>query len=167
MKKLKTMHRTIQRMLKERKYQLGVTGAAIGIIFLFILMPVLFTPGNSFLFQLTLFTIKEYLLLAALALIASININLQIYAYKQAKVKTGKHSAASSLSAFLAAFFGTASCAGCLTTILGFLGFGTMLVLLKYRWLITAGTLIIMLLSLYFTTQKIERGCKSCSDKKW
>lgn len=149
-------------MLKERKHRVLVGIIAAGMFFLFTLMPVLLIPGNSFLFQLKIFTTKDYVLLGILALLAAFNINLQIYAYQQAKIKSGK-AAASSSSAFLAALFGTASCAGCLTTLLGFLGVSTVLVLLKYRWVIVSITIAIVLLSLYLTTQKIEGYCKNCS----
>lgn len=162
MKKFRITYQTIQRMLKERKHRVLIGVLAAGMFFLFLLIPVLLIPGNSLTFQLTIFTIKDYVLLSVLALLAALNMNLQIYAYRQAKMKAGKGTAATSGSAFLAALFGTASCAGCLTTLLGFLGVGTVLVLLKYRWLIVSITITIMLLSMYFTTQKIEGGCKNC-----
>lgn len=164
MKKIKISLQTIEKMLRERRYLFGVLIAAFGMFFLFTAIPVIFIPGNSFLFQINLFTMKEYLFLAGLAMVAGININLQIYAYRQVKVKAVKNSATSTTPSFIAALFGTATCASCLTTILGFLGIGTVITLLKYRWLITGITLTIMLLSLYFTTQKIQ-GCKSCTEK--
>ncbi|MBI2671420.1 hypothetical protein HYX16_00640 [Candidatus Woesearchaeota archaeon] len=87
---------------------------------------------------------------------------MQIFSYKQAKSFSPGRTAVGGGSAVVAALFGTASCASCLVAVLGFLGIGTVFFLVEYQWFIVGLAILIMLVSLYLTSLKLNGVCNSC-----
>lgn len=151
-----------KQVLKNKSYLVGFSTLIIMFFILFIILPVLLIPANSLKFQLSIFTLKDYILLGFLSTLSSLLITMQIFAYKKAKQKQIAKGALGSSSAIIAAIFGTASCSSCLAAVFGFLGIGTVLFLAKYRSVVVALAIALMLLSLYFTSLKIKRVCENC-----
>lgn len=151
-----------KQVLSSRNYLIGFISLILIIFGGFIFIPVLTIPANSFLLQLTIFTLRDYFLLAILSTLTSLLIVMQIFSYKQAKLYSASITAIGSGSAVVAALFGTASCASCLAAVFGFLGLGTVFFLVEYQWLIVGIAIILMLISLYFTSLKLNGGCDTC-----
>ncbi|MEM3074940.1 MAG: hypothetical protein QW727_03295 [Candidatus Pacearchaeota archaeon] len=149
-------------VLSRKSYFIAFISLILLIFAVFISIPVFTIPANSFSLQLTIFTVRDYVLLAILSTLTSLLIVMQIFSYKQAKLYSAGRTAISGGSAVVAALFGTASCASCLAAVFGFLGIGTVFFLVEYQWLIVGIAIIIMLISLYFTSLKLNGVCDIC-----
>jgi hypothetical protein len=149
-------------VLSRKNYLISFIAIIFIILAIFISIPVFLMPANSLLFQLTVFTIKDYVLLTVLSILISLIIVMQVFSYKEAKFCSPAKTAVSGGSAITAALFGTASCASCLVAVFGFLGVGTVFFLVEYQWLIVGISILIMLVSLYFTSLKLNEVRTSC-----
>jgi len=151
-------------VLNRRNYFIAFIALVFAIFSVFIFIPVFLIPKNSLLFQLTVFTIKDYVLLTILSVLTSLLIVMQVFYYKQAKLYSLGKTAVGGGSAIVAALFGTASCASCLAAVFGFLGLGIgiVLFLFEYQWLIVSIAIILMLISLYLTSLKLNLVCDTC-----
>lgn len=150
-------------VLARRNYLLGFLALIPLVFFIFILIPVVTIPANDISFQLSIFTSRDYIVLSTLAVLSSLFIVLQIYTYKivrrrKERAKVLGQSAVGGYSGLVAAMFGTAACASCLAALFGFLGIGTVFFLIRYQWLIVSGAILLILISIYFTSKK----CASC-----
>ncbi len=74
-----------KQVLKNKSYLVGFSTLIIMFFILFIILPVLLIPANSLKFQLSIFTLKDYILLGFLSTLSSLLITMQIFAYKKAK----------------------------------------------------------------------------------
>jgi len=153
---------TSKEVLSKKNYFIAFIALVFLIFAIFILIPVFLIPANSLLFQLTVFSIKDYILLTILSVLTSLLIVMQVFSYKEAKICSPRKTAISGGSAVVAALFGTASCSACLATVFGFLGVGTVFFLVEYQWFIVGIAILIMLISLYFTSLKLKAVCESC-----
>ena len=151
-----------KQVLSRRNYLILFIALIFIILAVFISIPVFLIPANSLLFQLTVLTIKDYVLLTILAVLTSLLIVMEIFSYKQAKLCSSGRTSVSGGSAIIATLFGTASCASCLSAVFGFLGIGTVFFLVEYQWFIVGIAILIMLVSLYFTSLKLNGVCDSC-----
>ena len=155
-----------RQVLSRKNYLISFIALIFVILTVFILIPVFLIPANSLLFQLTIFTIKDYVLLTVLltvlSILTSLIIVMQVFSYKDAKFCSPGKTAVSGGSAVVAALFGTASCSACLAAVFGFLGIGTVFFLVEYQWFIVGIAILIMLISLYFTSLKLKGFCESC-----
>lgn len=152
----------LKEVLSKKNYLIGFFISTIIFLSIFILLPTLLIPANSLAFQLSIFTIRDYILLIALSALASLLIVIQIYIYKKAKTLQSGKTAISGASVFVAAIFGTASCSACIAAVFGFLGIGTVLFLATYKNFIVLASILLMLISLYFTSLKVKGVCNSC-----
>ena len=164
---IKIIYKASKRILSNRNYLLTFIFISILFLTIFILIPVFAIPGNDILFQLGIFTYWNYILMFTLATFVSLMISMQIYNYKLKKsIKRAGGAVAGGFSGFIAGLFGTASCASCVAAIFGFLGVGTVFLLIKYQWYIVGISLVFILLSIYFNSLSIERGCKTKKGQK-
>lgn len=132
---------------------------------LFVLIPVLVVPGNTVETQASIFTIRDYSVLALLSFLTSLFITMQLYVIQQKKKASGVSTAtAGGLGALFAGFIGTAGCAGCLAPLFAAfgIGFGGVVFVLEYRLFFIIGMTLIMLFSIYLTARKISNVCVSC-----
>lgn len=133
------------------------------IYLLFVLIPVWTTPGNDFLFQLSLFTPGVHVLLVALALLNALVIVMQLHIRKEQKEKLNVTKAGSGLGMIGASLVATMGCAACYSSILAIFGLaGTTFVVEHRAWfaIIAVGLAIF---AIYHSAKKIEGGCKVCT----
>jgi protein-S-isoprenylcysteine O-methyltransferase Ste14 len=131
-------------------------------------LPVYNVPGNSFLFQATIYHWTEYLMLILLSLLSALSLALQWTAFRAKRV-SGKETARQTLlggggivTGIISSLFVSASCATCLGALFSFIGFNTLIFLAVHRWYILGGALALILVSIYFAARKINRGCEVC-----
>lgn len=153
-------------------------GLALLFFWVLVYIPVRSIPGNDFLFQLSILTVKDWILFITLSVLTALSVVFNIYllflnkrrdsgsfAHKN-KVKVGAaltvQGGTGILSGIVASLFGTATCAACISSLFGFLGFGGVLFLIEYRTPITVAAILLLLVSLHFTSQKVLRVCKIC-----
>lgn len=138
----------------------------------FIFIPLVTIPGNDLRFQLSIYTRENYVLMSFLAVLVGATFAMQIYAAKKQRMlrkslPPALHSAAlSGASGIFGSIVGTASCSLCLTSLFGFIGFGTgsILFVLQNQIYFLLGAIIAMLVSLYFTARKVVKICQKCQE---
>ncbi|MBI4426343.1 MAG: hypothetical protein HY567_02095 [Candidatus Kerfeldbacteria bacterium] len=158
--------KTIARIFRLRTNVLLLLFLTVGWYMVFVGIPVLTIPGNSLAFQLSIFTDRDYVLMAGLALLASLFTVIQIELFRrhrggkrwQAIGKAGAGGASATLAAILA----SAACSSCVAAILGFLGFGTVLTIIQYRWYVVLVAIVFMLISIIFTLRHLDKPCEKC-----
>jgi len=170
MKVLNQIIIAVRIVLQRKPYFFGFLLLAPAVFFVFVLIPVFSIPGNSIIFQLNIFGLKDYLILSAVSLLSALFFILQVYAFfgareRQAKLRAMGQGAAGGYGGLVAALFGTASCTSCLASVFGFMGFGTILFIAKYQWFILLAAIGIMVISIYFTSKRILGLCASCTRK--
>lgn len=131
-------------------------------------IPLNVIPGNDIKFQAAIFTGRDYALLSMLSFLSSLVITMQINIFKN-KFMTSKNvgnTAVGGLGVFSGIFssiFASATCAMCVGSLFGFLGFGTVLFLVENRWSILTGAIILLFISLYLASRRLVEGCQSCA----
>lgn len=164
---MKTILIAIATILRERKY-LALFLILYPIVFsVFVLIPIRAIPGNDLKFQLSIFTLRDYVVLIVLTLLIALSVIMQAYIFRRArkaqeKAATLGSGLAGGYSGVLASVFATASCSSCAAALLGFLGSGSVLFLVENRWWVTFGTTILLFISLYFSAKKVVRVCVRC-----
>lgn len=137
-------------------------------ILLFVLLyflPVWTTPGNDVRFQARIFGAADYALLLLLSGMSALVILMQIKIFGSGRHAHAGETAIGGMGAVagvVSSVFTTATCGLCVAALFSFLGFGTILALLEYRWYIAGASGILLLASLYLSTQRLVNGCRSC-----
>lgn len=83
MNKLNIYFEGIKVVFKHNAYLFSFLFFAMALFWFFIYIPVRNIPGNDFAFQLTFLKPQDFLLLAILALLTSLSINMNIYSFRQ------------------------------------------------------------------------------------
>lgn len=161
----------VKHVLSSKSYLVGLFSLTFVIFWLLIYIPVRTIPGNDFAFQLSLLAPKDHILLITLSVLTALSIIMNVYVLRhKPTIQTGLSMTGQGgtglISGIIGSVFGTATCASCVASILGFLGIGGVLFLLQYRTWITTASIILILVSLYFTSRKILGICESCGIRR-
>lgn len=157
----------IKTILSKKWYLLSFL-ALVPLAFLFfIYIPIRSIPGNNLRFQLSIFSQRDYILTALFSILVSIFLIMQVFVLRNkstsrtilASIGSG---GIASYVATIGAIFGTVACASCLFAILGFLGASTVFTLLKYQWYVVSGAILVLSVSIYFLSKKVNGICESC-----
>lgn len=151
-------------VLSEKRYLALFILFTIGFLAFLVYIPVTSVPGNDLVFQLSIYTFKDYFLLITLSLLTSLSFSLNIFAIlRDFKARSSAtllaQGGGGSLSALIGTIFGTASCSSCVASLFGFLGVGGVLFLIKYKDIITFSAIALMLISLYYTSKRVLGIC--------
>lgn len=139
------------------------------IAFLLFLIPVKYIPGNSINFQAMFFKTNDYILIVILAILESLLLVMFFYLFtltrRKAHLTTVGQGGIGMFSVIPAFLFGTKVCPMCLAGIFGAFGISTGMVfpLLQYRQWVFAISIIILLISLYFVSKKVNGVCVKCA----
>jgi len=164
---MKTIFSTTKTVLQEKQYFSLLILLCPIIFFIFILVPVVTIPGNDFTFQLSIFALKDFVLLSVLAPLISLVVIMQIFIFRRNRnikenIASAGIGAAGGFSGIIATVFATASCSSCVAVLFGFLGTGAVFFAVDNRWLFVTLAIGLMLVSLYFSAKKINKVCISC-----
>lgn len=150
---------------QSRNCKLWFSGLTILLILLYLLIPVWLTPGNSIAFQLSLLTIRDYILFIALSAVTALLILMQVFLFLRSKKDrvgaVGQGSVGVS-SALFGGLLATAACSSCIAVILGFLGAGSVFFVLENQPYVVAAALVLVGVALYFSARRVQRYCESC-----
>ncbi len=147
----------------------------IGISFFFVLImvPVFSVPGNTLGFQLSIFRFRDLLIMFVLSTLSALVITMQIYIlWTNRKMKAKQNAGVAmaktggtGLIALFAAISSTAACSSCLVFVLSIvgLGFGTSLFILQYQIYFLIGALLLILISLHYTSKRMMGICETCN----
>lgn len=152
-----------------KAYKLFFIGITLLMFFIFTIIPVVIVSGNTFSTQLSIFTIRDYLLLTFLSLLSALFITMQIYVFRSTDKNTIRgvsKSVSGGFGAIFAGVAGTAFCASCLVPLFAFfgIGFGGVIFVLNYRFYFVIAVILLMLIAIYFTARKINNACTSCKE---
>lgn len=155
-------------VFKNKRYKLALICFIVVIFWLFIFVPVTIVPGNDIPFQLSIMPKSDFLILTILSILTSISLLFQIYIFRRSKVKRleqiGQATATGSMG-IVSSILGTVTCIACASTVLGFLGIGTVTFALKYRFALASFSVLVMIVSLYFNSKKVLNLCQICNVK--
>lgn len=154
-------------VFSDKRYLFGFLIAAFAMFWLLLYIPIRTIQGNDLVFQISILTPKDWFLFTILPALTALSIMMNIYIFRhkrsaQAGISMVGQGGTGFFSGLVASVFGTATCAACVASIFGFLGVAGVLFLLKYRTIITIGAIILMLVSLYFTSKRVLSVCESC-----
>lgn len=157
----------VKQVLSIKSYLIGLVFLAPAIFWLLLYIPVRTIPGNDFAFQLSILIARDRVLLTTLSVLTALSIVMNIFILRNKPTTQNSFSTAGQggtglLSGVIGSVFGTASCASCVASIFSFLGMGGVLFLLQYRTWITTTSIVLILISLYFTSRKVLGICESC-----
>ncbi|MBR9707163.1 MAG: hypothetical protein GOV15_01880 [Candidatus Diapherotrites archaeon] len=132
----------------------------------YIAYPVFTVPGNDLAFQLSITPWWVFIVFALLSGSVGLLLVMQMFVFKRDKSlsmsETGSGFAGLA-SGFIASLFAGASCAACLTAFLSFLSVGSIAFLLEYQWLIVGVSLVLVGISLFFSSKRVNNECDSCN----
>lgn len=152
---------------QSRAYKFWFLIFIISALALFVLVPVWSVPGNDIAFQLSLFTIGNWVLFAVLALLIALLLTMQVFIFRRAKNAAVKArglgnaatGAAGAYAGILGGVFATAACSWCVAAVFGFLGTGAVLFIAEHQLWSVLAAIAIMIASLYFASKKVVQDC--------
>lgn len=152
---------------QSRSYWLWFLLFTILALTFFVLVPVWSVPGNDIAFQLSLFTLGNWILFAVLALFIALLLTMQVFIFRRAKNAAVKAKglgnavtgATGAYAGVLGGVFATAACSWCVAAVFGFLGTGTVLFIAQNQLWAVLVALSILLVSIYFASKKVVKDC--------
>ena len=147
---------------KNKRYIALFIASTLVMSVLFTLIPVFSVPGNSLATQLSIFTPRDYAVIAFLSLLYALFIAMQVFVIRQKKeMRSVGTAVGGSAGALFAGIAGTAFCASCLIPLFALfgIGFGGVLFVLQYRFYFVIGITVLMLIAIYFTARRIRQVC--------
>lgn len=154
-----------KKVFSNRKYIalfFAVSAIAVG---LYVFYQVKAVPGNDLAFQLSITPWWGFLLMAVFAASTGLLVTMNVFVYKNFRkvhVKETGGTVLGSATGFIASIFSSATCASCVSALFGFLGTGTVFLLLDYRWHVLAASIAITGIALHFSSKKINNECREC-----
>ncbi len=140
-------------------------GSMFGFMFFF---PIVSVPGNDIGMQASLYGVWDYAALITLSVLSSLVLTMQVYVFGQgyakpaSAVRTTAVGSVGVVSGLVSSLFATASCTLCAGALFSFLGFGTVLFLVEYRWYVVGFAIALLGVSLYLLARRITQGCAVC-----
>jgi len=147
------------------KYKILFVGVALVVFFLFVLIPAVSVPGNTFSYQLSLFSPLDFSVTIFLSILYALFVTMQIFAMRQRKsVRDLGTTVGGGVGAIFAGVAGTAFCASCLAPLFALfgIGFGGVIFVLEYRFYFVIGITLLMIIAIYLTSRKIYKVCDTC-----
>lgn len=131
------------------------------------IIPVVLIPGNSVSLHADLLQPADYVVLAGLSLASSLLVIIQINIFQKTRRKQIHGDTAVGgigvLVGLFSSLFASATCALCVGALFSFLGFGTVLFFAQHRWYIIVFAGLLLFISLYFSSRRLNTGCSTCS----
>lgn len=135
------------------------------VLLVFIFSTIVTMPGNSLSLWWNITPDFSKAMVFLLAASVAVLVGLQTYLFRQRIASVGKAgvSVATFGAAFFAALVGSATCLSCLAVFLGFLGTGTLIILMGFQPYIMVAGFLVLVASIYIITGPIAKRCKKCS----
>jgi len=140
-------------------------GFAFLIFWLFVMVPVWTTPGDDFLFQLSLFTPSIYAILISLSLLNGYLLSMHFALYRMRhdlKVKTSKKEKLSIFGIIGSSIAATAGCASCYSSLLAVFGLGGSVFIVEHRFWFALIAFGLTSYAIYATSKRLNGHCSTC-----
>lgn len=161
-----TLLQALRLTFAAKGYRALFAGAFVGMVALFVLIPVWTVAGNTLATEFELLTASNIAIILFISLLYALFATMQVYAMRQRRTARDVGTVAGGgAGALFAGIAGSAFCASCLAPLFAFfgIGFGGVLFVLEYRFYIVAVIALFMLVALYFTARKIQNTCEACA----
>ena len=137
-----------------------ITGA---FFFLFVIIPVLTTPGDDFLFHLSIMTLENYFLMIGLSFLNAVVVVFHKYIKQVEKEHhLSVKQVSSGFGVIITTLLATLSCGACYSGVLAILGLTGALFVMEHRWWFAGLAGGITLWAINSASQKILGGCQFC-----
>lgn len=149
-------------VLSSRKYLFMFVLLSVSVFWIIILAPVQIASANI---ESQGFTTSDLVFLGVVSILTSLVITMQVFSFRltgNAGAAQSALSGAGLVSAFSAAIFSSAACGLCVGALFGFLGAGGVIFLVDNRAYIIVGSVALLVLSLYFSSKKVNSDCDIC-----
>lgn len=168
-KNILTIKEAIRRVLDSKNYIFLFLFFSIIMIFTYVFIPVFVVPGNDLKFFLQITPWWGFMIFILLGISVGLLITMQIYIFKNLRKISIRGTTGGTIAGFssvISGVFSSATCASCVSTLFSFL-LPTAFILktLDYRWHISIGGFMLVLVSLFLTSKRIENECKYCKIK--
>lgn len=151
---ISTVWESLKILLTEKSYLISILPLALLFAFIFVSIPVFLVQGNSFLFQLSLYSSWHYVMVALLSILSSLLVLSGVYRYQKQRKGAGS-SGIGVVSGILASIFLSPACPMCVAAIFGFLGFGVVSFLVSNYLVIFSAGFLVLAISLYVSLSKM------------
>lgn len=139
------------------------------IFVLLILIPVWTTPGNDFLFQLSILEpfILGLLIVLSLANGLLLTMQLHIRAVVRERKSLTHHvaRAGTAMGVVVSSLISTVACAACYSAVLAVFGLGTTAFVVQHRGWFAVAALTITGAAIYYSARRINHNCEVCEVK--
>lgn len=152
-------------ILTSRRYRLWFVALTAAFVIFYIVLPVWLTPGNALVFQLSLFTPRDYLLFLFLSALTALLILMQVFLFvrsRKARVSAVGQGGVGVFSALFAGLLATAACSSCIAAVIGFLGAGSVFFVIGHQWYFVYGGIALVLIGLYWSARRVRGYCADC-----
>ena len=159
MNTLGTIAFSVKKSLEDKKYKLLLVFVSLVVFFLFVLIPTISIPGNTFLYQLSLFSFLDLTITISLSILYAVFVVMQVYSMRHKKqISDIGATVVGGAGTLLAGVAGASFCASCLAPLFAIfgVGFGGVLFLLEYRFYFVIVIALLMLIAIYLTSLKIQ-----------
>jgi len=165
LREIATLFAAIGSVLGKPRYALAALFAAFVFFGVYLFVPILLVPGNTFSLELSLITPLEYVLLTALALMTGTLLSLELFAFRQSRALHAR--AAGGVSGLVASLTGgilaAASCGCGVGILLGAVGLGGgTLFVVAHQTTIVFAMLGVVAVGLYFSARRAAGICATC-----
>jgi hypothetical protein len=166
---LEKIYKAIHTVLATRRFFLLCVILAVLIFGFMFFFPIESVPGNDIRLQTSLYGAWDYAALVTLSILSSLVLTMQVYVLREgmdtpaAHVRTTAVGGVGVASGLVSSLFATASCTLCAGALFSFLGFGTVLFLVEYRWYVVVFSILLLCVSIYLLARRITEGCAVCT----
>lgn len=134
----------------------------VGLFALFVFVPVWTTPGNDFLFQLSITPPSVFLLMVSLSIGNALIILMQWHLRQSQEVKIGAKEISGGVGLLAASIFSTLVCVACFSSLLSLFGLGGVIFFGEHQLLIALIALCLMFFALWYTARRVNGVCTRC-----
>lgn len=154
-------------VLSRWTYRIAFVILAVLFVALYISIPVMLIPGNTFTFQLSLYTPADYTIFISISVLTSLLVLMQVFSFLRSRARTVRTIGRSSVGVFSGIFSGMFASVTCVPCAIGFLGIfgsaGSTLIISKYQYYFIAIASIFVLWGIYYASRNVMGYCKECN----
>jgi len=153
-------------VLSRWTYRVAFVILAALFVALYISIPVMLIPGNTFTFQLSLYTPADYAIFISISILTSLLVLMQVFSFLHSRTYSARAIGRGSVGVFSGIFSGMFASVTCVPCAIGFLGiFGSVestLIISKYQYYFIAVASIFVLWGMYHASRRVMGYCKEC-----
>ena len=154
-------------VLSKWTYNIAFVILIVLFVALYISIPVITIPGNTLIFQLSLYTFVDYSIFISISVLTSLLVLMQVFSFinsRKYNMRSIGHGSVGVFSGILSGMFASITCVPCAIGFLGIFGSaGSALIISKYQYYFIMIAIIFVLLGIYYASRRVMGYCKECN----